>query len=284
MKIITLKLPFSNKTFSLTGDNNDKSIFTPIETSLYYSPHITNFLKGVLKKDSISIDIGANIGAISLVMSYLSPMGKVYSFEPANVNFLFLEKNLLLNNIKNVEPIKAAIFDKNQQITLSYVEFGGGWSYIKQDKNLPIYDLIKEYFGEEWIENLKNNQLEVKEELVDCLSLDEWVEKSQLKRIDLIKVDVEGSEINVLNGARKTIKKLRPDLIVEFNPKVYKILYEENPIKLYSTLCSKFPYIYSISFDDSSLTFIKDYDHLLDCIKRGRRQLVDLYCTFKQRE
>jgi hypothetical protein len=51
---------------------------------------------------------------------------------------------------------------------------------------------------------------------VPCGTLDEYVEEHRIHRVDLIKIDVEGAELSVLRGARKTLSRMKPSLIVEF--------------------------------------------------------------------
>lgn len=280
MKLVKLKVPFSEKEFSLKGSSNDKSILNPIELKEYYSPHIMNLLKNIVKPNTISLDIGANIGIISLVLSFLSREGKVYSFEPASENFYYLEQNIILNEAKNIMPIKLAAYDQKKTIPISYVDFGGGWSFISNNRDKQFFTLMESYFGKEWVKQLNMNQKQLVEELIDCVTLDDWISNNHVKHLDLIKLDVEGSELKVLKGAQTCISKFKPDLIVEFNPKVYDILYEEDPKNLYSMLNNIYPTIYSIGYDDT-LEEIKSFEHLQKCVKKGRRQLLDLYCTYK---
>lgn len=95
MKTVTLKLPFSDKEFEVSGSKIDKSIIGAIEYSNgFYEINVMNVLNNIIKKDDLCIDIGANIGVLSLAISSLADKGNVYSFEPSKSNFHFLNNNL----------------------------------------------------------------------------------------------------------------------------------------------------------------------------------------------
>src|SRR5688572_27417451 len=72
-----------------------------------YEPHETELVKKIVKKDWMCLDVGANIGFYTILMSKLSDF--VYAYEPEPTNYELLRENILLNNLKNVEFFDSAV-------------------------------------------------------------------------------------------------------------------------------------------------------------------------------
>lgn len=137
-----------------------------------------------IKKGGLVLDIGANIGYYTLLMSKMvGESGKVYAFEPESKNFEILQKNIKLNNINNVVIEKLALSDKVGRSFIALSEDSG--QHRLSDSGLEIQTTtIDTYFGN--------------------------------KKIDFIKMDAEGSEYKIFRGMSQ-----RPDMITEF---YYKLL------------------------------------------------------------
>ncbi len=147
-----------------------------------------------IKPDFNILDIGANIGYQSLMFAKLCPDGKVYSFEPDSQNFEVLKKNILLNSFKNIVIFKKALGAKNGTVTLyKYAFWNPGMNRILTEKP----------------------SVEHKSEPLTIVTLDEIIDNEQIEKVDLIKIDVEGFEKFVLEGAQNTIKKWSPILFIE---------------------------------------------------------------------
>ncbi|MBI5902382.1 MAG: FkbM family methyltransferase [Deltaproteobacteria bacterium] len=258
MKQVELRLPFDNNIFHLYGSERDKSVIGAIESNHgYYEPHIMNFLKKIIGSHFVSIDIGANIGAISLPLSHIAASGIVYSFEASKNNFAYLRKNIMANNVKNIEPINMGIYDKKCQLDFSYVEEVAGCSFLSTVG-------VKEGVSE----------------VIDCIRLDDWIIENNIQKVDFIKLDVEGAEIHAINGSLNTFKNLKPDLIVEFNPNPIERFFGEKPESLYFLLADIFPNIFLIDDGSGSLIEINSYPQLIDIV-RTRKGWEDLYCSFR---
>jgi len=178
----------------------------------------SNFHEQKLRKyfnisEGTFIDIGANIGKFSIIMGKkLDDKGKVLAIEPHPKNFKILQKNIELNNLKNVTTLNLACSNKKGNLQLFLDEDGtGGHSTIKSKKT-----------------KAGNNKIWVKAETLDSI-----IKKEKIKKVNLIKIDVEGAEANVLRGAIKTLNKSRPKIIFEawdeqYLKKVKKILNKFN--------------------------------------------------------
>lgn len=143
----------------------------------------------ILKSGDVIIDVGANIGTHTVFFSKkVTPGGQVYAFEPQRITFEFLCANLALNGLVNVIPVQAGVGDQPGETII------------------PVLDpSVIQNFGMLNIEGHSDG------ELVKVMPLDAL----ELKRCNLIKIDVEGMELKVLLGAEKTIRDCRPFLFVE---------------------------------------------------------------------
>ncbi len=146
------------------------------------------------------LDIGGNIGQTALIAAQKTgESGKVISFEPYPETIERFEKNLELNkSIKNIKLEKFALGDEQSTITL-------------------FQDCVTNSGGNRVLHSSVENPAGVKQVAVTTLDL--YSAGENLSRIDLIKIDVEGFEMNVLKGAEQTLLKFRPLLIVEVDEK-----------------------------------------------------------------
>ncbi|MWC29507.1 FkbM family methyltransferase [Paenibacillus sp. MMS18-CY102] len=255
-KTTVLRLPNYPHPYAISSNSADMILAGIEKNGGYYEPHIMNVLRHIVKPDSVCLDIGANIGAISLGMSTYAPQGRIFAFEPSAVNFNYLSHNVQQNGIRTVEPVQLGVYDRNTKLQFSYIDFGGGWSHITTEH------------AERGIQ-----------ETVQCVRIDDWAKKRGLSRVDLIKLDVEGAEVPALHGMAGTIGKFKPDLIVEFNPGAQQVIFQENPQILYNTLCGLYPNLYIIDFD-YTVPRLVSFEQLMSLFHSGR-EVVDIYCTFK---
>jgi len=140
----------------------------------------------ILKRGDVVLDIGANIGFYVLIEAGLTgEEGKVYAVEPVERNIKFLRANVALNGYKNVEIFKLAFGDHNGKITINIAE-AGNLSSINTQPNVR-------YVG--------------KEE-VDLMTVDDFLADKHKPK--LIRMDVEGSEYEILKGMQRTLKEVKP--------------------------------------------------------------------------
>jgi FkbM family methyltransferase len=147
-----------------------------------------------IKEDSYVIDVGANIGFLSMQFARMCSKGKVFSFEPDSQNFENLKRNIQLNNFNNIKIFKDALGAKTETVTLYkiFVNNPGANRILFTKPDTPHQD-----------------------ESIDVAVLDEIAENFNIPRVDVMKIDVEGFEIFALQGAKKIIAKWRPVLFVE---------------------------------------------------------------------
>lgn len=171
---LNLKLKVSSKDTGVGMYLLNKGTFEPIQTKLFIQS---------LKKGNTFIDAGANIGYYTVLASKLvGPKGKIYAFEPDNRNLKWLKDNIKLNNCNNVTVIPQALSNKSQNIFFEENSLSPGDSGII-NSNIPNSRQIK------------------------AVTLDNYCQKNKINSINCLKIDTEGSEVLILKGAQKIIKK-----------------------------------------------------------------------------
>jgi FkbM family methyltransferase len=167
----------------------DSGVFEPTSTAL---------VKKIVKKGDVVLDIGANIGYYSVLLSKIvGEKGKILCFEPTSCYQKTLNLNLSANKISNVEVYRFGLSDEKKKLTI--------------------------YIGEcsATMHPAGNNSTGVTEE-IELLTLDEFIMDSNLKRIDFIKIDVDGHEPLFFNGAWRTLDQYDPIILLEISHLHYK--------------------------------------------------------------
>lgn len=153
-------------------------------------------------KSKIILDIGSHIGSHSIMYANILNNCKIYAFEPQNVLFNILNKNIQINNIENIKIFNSAVGHKLCKTTMS--------KYLYDGYNCEIdYNTNK-------ILNYGGMQLGHNGEHVDMITIDSL----NLPSCEYIKMDVEGAESLVLYGALNTIRKYKPIIFFESTDKI----------------------------------------------------------------
>ena len=165
------------------------------EVSISNISKITN----INKKKTI-IDIGANIGSVSLPLAKMFKNSRIIAIEPTIYAFSKLKKNVSLNpNLKKRMSLQNIfVSNKNKKIKEVY----SSWNLSNNDKKHNIHLGI-----------LRKTSLKIRKLDQVC---------SKLKKVDFIKIDVDGHELDVLKSGKKTIIKYKPFIYFEFAPYLYK--------------------------------------------------------------
>lgn len=178
---------------SLICDPIDKRII-PLEIINFgdYEQSELALIKKMLAKDSIVIDIGANIGWYTINLAKYLQRGGILAFEPMPKTFTYLKKNLHLNGLHNVRLFNYGLSDKEAKLPFKYdpkLSGAASLSYKGKGKTTRIvYGTVRK--------------------------LDAILPRLA-RKIDFIKCDVEGAELLVLKGGYNSIRKQLPVIFVE---------------------------------------------------------------------
>jgi len=141
----------------------------------------------------VIIDCGGNIGMATLYFKKIYPDSRVITFEPNPEAFSLLEKNIRDNNIKNVECHNVALYDEEKQISF----------FISEESGVLRSSLKKDRGGKT-------------ELLVSSKRLSDYLKT--IDKIDLIKIDVEGAEINIIEDLFRSGTLAKADrYIIEYH-------------------------------------------------------------------
>jgi FkbM family methyltransferase len=166
---------------------------------------VLNMAKFFLNKGDTAVDIGANIGLMSLAMSqFVGVEGLVVSIEPGPVSFGLLRANKFINKCSNIILVDAAVSDVDVDVSL-FINPNG-------ESDNQVHKGEKSY-------NFKNEQKR-EMHLVKGITLDNnLLNYCNLDTLKFIKIDTQGHEWYVLNGARKLFEKLESlAILCEFAP------------------------------------------------------------------
>lgn len=152
-------------------------------------------LSRLVRRNDLCLDVGANIGIMTVLLGKLCVEGHVWAFEPGTVTRDYLSRNVSANGLRNVTVDEHGLYDATGVATLQLNSSHPGGAYVSETE-----------------------AREADAERIELVTLDDWVRAKRLDRIDVIKMDIEGAELHALRGAMDTLHRFRPALVVECNP------------------------------------------------------------------
>ena len=165
-----------------------------------FEPNEFAFIGAFLKPGMAVLDVGANEGLYTVFAAQrVGESGEVHAFEPSRREFLRLEANISLNLFANVRLVPKAVAEARGTTELRICEYG--------------------HEGQNTLGNFAHEVKQSGTQTVEVCSLDEYFAEHGLSRLDFIKIDVEGSEQRVLEGAHQTISRFKPIILLELNDK-----------------------------------------------------------------
>lgn len=158
-----------------------------------------NFLLNLELSGQTVYDVGGDQGIYTLFFAdRVGPEGRVYTFEPNPLSYRRIVANVELNGFKNVEVRPIGLGEKKDRLSFVFPE----GEPARGSANSAIGAQIRQEKNVHTIE-------------IDVNSLDAEITASALPKPDMVKIDVEGLEIDVLRGMRETIKAHRPKMFIE---------------------------------------------------------------------
>lgn len=166
----------------------------------FESSNIQIFSTLINEKDTV-IDVGANIGIYSILASKkVGELGRIYSFEPSTWARERLEKNIKLNNSKNINISSKGVSNKSGKIDF-YICEDDAYNSIGEVPMRPV----------------------IKKEVIDVISLDDFCKEYKIEKVDILKVDTEGADYLVMQGAMTILNSVNsPVIFCEVNKNIKK--------------------------------------------------------------
>lgn len=182
------EMEFASRPFRIV-----RSLWWNDGTAASFASEILPYFRVLASEPEVVIDAGAATGLFSIALCLRFPEATVYAFEPSVRQRILLRRNLRANKLDarvQVEPMGLW----NEEAELSF-HTHGAMSSIEQVSMLRAKVAFRE--------------------TIRVTTLDNWCDQRGLTKIDLVKMDIEGAEIEALAGARRTLARCRPELLIQ---------------------------------------------------------------------
>lgn len=188
---------------SIDGIRYELDLNELIDSEIYHNgsfePDTATAINNLCRRGMTVLDIGANIGCHTFLFAKMVGVkGKVIAFEPTSYAFEKLKRNLQLNNFNNVIIEKIALTNENKDD--QEISFCSSWPLDYENRS-GIHPVHHGRVGGV--------------DIVSFVRLDDYMKKKAVKQIDIIKLDVDGYELRVIEGAIETLRLHRPIIIAE---------------------------------------------------------------------
>ncbi len=176
--------------FSILVDGNDLVIGEHLARHRTWEPDVTRAVRRLLREGDTFVDVGANIGYFTLLGArQVGPTGRVVAIEPAPHNFQLLQKSVARNGLHQIEAHQVAVGASTGRAQMALPDRANGGSYAL-------------------VGQASTGTFEVQLRPLDDLIAG--------RRVDLVKIDVEGAEEQALAGMGQILKTSRPLLLLEY--------------------------------------------------------------------
>jgi FkbM family methyltransferase len=188
----------------------------------------------ILPADGVALDLGACLGIVSAAVSQFVPDGRVIALEPSGGLQAGLERTCSSVTNSNITVVHSAVGAEEGSVSFHAQATGAAWGYVGAGGNYSV-----------------------KQTTVDLL-----VRELGLERLDFVKIDTEGSELAVLEGAIESIRRFAPVLAVELNPFCLWKQGRTLPQDLVTWIRERYEYVWSI--DPEAVVTRLDTDAAID--------------------
>jgi FkbM family methyltransferase len=173
-------------------DKNDTYVGRSLEIYGEWAEAEVQLFSQIIRPTDTVVEVGANIGSHTLAIARLASEGRVHAFEPQPYVFSMLQKNVANNELKNISLWNAAVGSEAGRVSMPFIS-ASSYSQVN--------------FGAVSIHTQSSRRVGVPLLAIDYIQ--------QIQQIDFLKIDVEGFEPYVLDGAKSAIQKFRPIVFIE---------------------------------------------------------------------
>lgn len=242
---------------AVLGLTADLSVVGPVRRTGWWEPHVMEGIVRQLPPGGTFVDVGANIGIHSVLGALrVGGEGHVLALEASPLTHSVLAQNLASTGCPGAVAVNVGAWSRPGPMRFRHLTTIVGGSHITVTGN--------------------ESPGEAQTFTVLCAPLDLLTSLTGLERVDLIKIDVEGSEYHVLEGARETLQRDRPALIVEFNP-VAAQFFDGRSAKDLHQLVRSLGYRMAFLAPDLAAFDANDYEAMVQIWNKGPR-VLDVIC------
>jgi FkbM family methyltransferase len=264
---------------AVTGDPADQ-YFAGLSDDRDWADNVLDLLLRLVRPDDVVIEVGANIGLHTLALSSATPAGRIYAFEPAHRTVGYLRDNVDANDARNVTVIQSAVSADAGTLELyANREFAAGSLIVEQAS--PVLrahlDTADSADGPQPLDPATTPWGDF--ENVTAITLDDFAK--EMNRLDIIKIDTEGHDMQVLRGAGHTLTRFRPTVLMEFSSFALTLHDSTLPAEALTTIRTTFDHVVVIEPDGRHWPIVSDTDAWKFLHANATlRPVHDLLCLF----
>lgn len=191
-----------------------------------FEPKMVRLFQTLIKENDIVIDVGANIGCTSILFGELAD--QVFSFEPSTTTFNLLKKNIKQSRLENITLFNYALGSRESISAITYSPNNRSGGFVSNKTTITTGHIT---------------------EKIKITKLDDFIHDLDIKQIDFMKIDVEGFEKEVIDGAKNTIEKFQPIIVLELNHWCLNAFQRITIPDFFDYLQSIFPILYAFEKD-----------------------------------
>ncbi|MFN7307517.1 MAG: FkbM family methyltransferase [Acetobacteraceae bacterium] len=221
-----LELDILGRRYRIAGQPDDKT-FNNLPSVLRDQAPLNGVAAAALNPESQVCDIGANLGLSTLVLAGRVPKGKVYAFEPDPGTNTCLKATIMGAGLQNVKFFETALGAVRENVFLHSGDKFSAGSHIVTNRHISSGALPTSS--------------------VQMDTLDSVLEAAACEGLDLIKIDVEGFEIDILAGAKNTLRRFQPVVFLEMNSWCLIAFRNMNPRFFVEFLLDNFPFVFWVT-------------------------------------
>jgi FkbM family methyltransferase len=237
------KVTVFDKTYDVYGYSDD-TWYQDLKSKGVWNEFRLSHLEGLIAADDICLDLGANVGMMTLALAALTPKGHVYAFEGSPETTLALQETVKANDLPNVDAYNVIVGRSTQAVKFfDMPDVRSSGHYVPAEAQREVTSLWQD-----------TSQMI----LSHTKSVDDLVEELRIPKVDFIKIDVEGAELDVMAGAEKTLSRWHPMLIMEFNSYAYTHLREIPPRRALCQILDAFDQVYYFQNRTGDLVRLKN--------------------------
>jgi FkbM family methyltransferase len=243
---------------TLLGVESDISIVGEVRRRGRWEPHVMEAIVRFLPPGGTFIDVGANFGIhAALAAARVGDAGRVLAVEASPVTLGLLAQNLANMGCPGAVAVHAAAWSRPEILRFRHITQVVGGSHVAFTGDERPWDGVQyQVLG---------------------VPLDTLVTLAGLERVDLIKIDVEGSEHRVLQGSAETLRRHRPTMIIEFNQETARFFDGHTAEDLHRLVRELG---YRMAFLDPMFTAHDANDYAaMERIWQSRNQVLEVACT-----